>query len=81
MHAWALAELQAGRLTVAQVRNGLPATRALLTGEKTPSQVSEADDALLDDLLDALRDLPETVLDDLFAALPEEIFNRLLNSV
>ena len=40
--AWALDEIAAGRVTVADLKNGLPATRALLPGTLSPSPVPEA---------------------------------------
>jgi hypothetical protein len=74
---WTLSELAAGRLSLAAIKNGLPATRALAGSGGTPSPVQETGetlDALLINLLDALPEeawfaLPNSILDQICAFL------------
>jgi hypothetical protein len=63
---WTLGELAAGRLTLANIRNGLPATRTLATDAASSSPVPEGEAAAA--LLDELRDL----VDDIFVELSSE---------
>jgi hypothetical protein len=66
---WALAELAAGRLTVAQIMNGLPATCALATEGGMQQLVPEAVKAL------------DALLSDLLAALPADVWSGLPNDI
>src|SRR5262249_24934832 len=81
VRAWAVAELQAGRLPLAQIRNGLPATRTLATAEKKAFPVPEAgesDERLLDDLLIAMLELPLEVWQAIWNGLPDELADRMM---
>ena len=62
--------MAAGRLTVRQIREGVPATRALATAGGMPSLVPEALNALVTDLLAAL---PE----DAWLALPDQVLDQI----
>jgi hypothetical protein len=64
---WTLGELAAGRLTLANIRNGLPATLTLATDAASSSPIPEEGEAAAA-RLDELRDL----VDDIFVELSSE---------
>ena len=87
---WVAEAIACGLLSLAQIRKGAAATRALLSGGISPPQIredekpspassesSEEAAELLDDLLvTLLADLPDAWC-DLADALPDELLNRL----
>jgi hypothetical protein len=61
---WTLGELAAGRLTLVNIKNGLPATRAFATDAAKPSPVPREGKAAASPL-DELGDLVRAILDKL----------------
>ena len=70
---WVLAELAAGRLTISQIRDGIPGTCALATEggiQRLTAEAAKTFDALVSDLL---AELPE----DVWLALPDQILDQI----
>jgi hypothetical protein len=77
---WTLGELAAGRLTLVDIRNGLPATRAFATDAARPSPVPREGEAAAA-LMDELNDLVDTIFVELSseetARLPDQVWDLL----
>jgi hypothetical protein len=77
---WTLGELAAGRLTLANIRNGLPATRTLATDAASSSPVPEGREAaaaLLDELRDLVGDIFIELSSEEAAKLPDPVWTLL----
>jgi hypothetical protein len=73
---WTLGELAAGRLTLADIKNGRPATRASATGAASSLPVAEEGEAACA-YLDELAELLEIILDEVsteeWVKLPDQV--------
>jgi hypothetical protein len=74
---WMAAALASGGLTIASLRDGPAATRALLPGAAAEGLSPDDAAELLDDVLIALLELPGDTWPDIAVALPEELFDRI----
>ena len=77
---WTLGELAAGRLTLANIKNGLPATCAFATGAASSLPVAEEGEvasASLDELAELLGIILDEVSTEEWAKLPDQVVTLL----
>jgi hypothetical protein len=77
---WTLGELGSGRLTLADIRNGLPATRAFAAGAASSLPVVEEGEtasAYLDELAELLGIILDEVSTEEWVKLPDQVMTLL----